>query len=108
MNSSLRVPAQLGWSSTYTPKPRLAPVKKWPSLCVAHQDHGSGGLRHAALGLERYGEHFWRDARGHLHHPVVGAAGRGIEDAGVDGIAVRGDDPELVAFRGRRRSDFAL
>src|ERR1700722_2605827 len=108
MNSSLRVPARVGWSSTYTPKPRLAPAKKLRPLGVADQHHWARGLRHAALGLERYGEHFWLDTRGHLHHPVVGAAGDGIEDAGVDGLAVRWDDPELVAFCGGRRSDFAF
>jgi hypothetical protein len=27
-------------------------------LGVADQDHGARGLRHAALGLERYREHF--------------------------------------------------
>src|SRR5580658_3057654 len=69
----------------------------------ADEDHGAGGLRHSAGGLERDGKCFCSDARGKLHHHVAHFAVLGIEDAGAYGRAAHGHEPQLITFVRRSR-----
>src|ERR1700722_5267961 len=68
----------------------------------ADEDHWPGRLRHAALGFQRHRERFRRRSLREFHHPRINRAAV-IDYSGADGLALHGDEPQLVALvRGRR------
>src|ERR1700689_3315663 len=67
------------------------------------EDHRPGGLRHAALGLERYRECFRLDARREFYHPRFHRSVGILDEARADGLALHRDQPQLVALVRRRR-----
>ncbi len=67
----------------------------------ADKDHRPGRLRHAARRLQRYRERFRRHSLRQFHRPGINRPA--INHAGADGLAILGDQPQLVALVRRRR-----
>src|ERR1700730_1354016 len=68
----------------------------------ADQDHRPGRLRHAAGGLERHSERFRRHSLRQFYHSWINRTAA-INHGGTDGLALLGNDPQLITLVQRRR-----
>src|SRR5580700_1631340 len=67
----------------------------------ADEDHWPGRLRHATRRFQRYRERFRRHSLRQFHRPGINRPA--INHAGANGLAILGDQPQLVALVRRRR-----